>query len=557
MADISNPLIVQSDQTIFLEVHHENYEEIRDKLSFFAELVKSPEHIHTYRITPISLWNAASSGVKKEEIFEFLHQFAKYDIPSNVLTNIEQTLEKYGKVKLLKDEDKNKIQLKTENELITKELENNKDIAKLIEKKLDDITFLIDFLNRGLIKQKLIEIGYPVDDQVGFSTGEDYFFKVEKLTKEGKNFDFREYQKEAASTFYQNGHERGGHGVVVLPCGSGKTIVGLATMEKAQTSTLILTTNVASCHQWRREILDKTDIPEEDVGEFTGDRKIIKPVTIATYQIIIYREKNKGKFPYFSIFRERNWGLIIYDEVHLLPAPVFRITADIQSKRRLGLTATLIREDGKEKDVFSLIGPKRYDVPWKELEKKGFIAEAFCHEIRVPMEKEDRLNYVTSQSRAKFKIASSNENKIRVTRDLIKRHEDEQILVIGQYLSQLNDLSKAFDAPLISGKISNKEREKLYQLFREGKIKVLIVSKVANFAIDLPDASVAIQVSGTYGSRQEEAQRLGRILRPKEKASFFYSLITKDTAEEEFAHKRQLFLAEQGYKYNIEDWSFK
>ena len=555
MADSNNPLIVQSDQTLFLEVHHPNYPQIRDKLSLFAELIKSPEHIHSYKISPISLWNAASAGLSKDEIFDFLNESAKYEIPQNVYSNIENIIGKFGKVQLLKHEDAELLILTTENDLISAELDNNKDIKKILQEKTSETSYVIHLLNRGLIKQKLIEIGYPVEDQVGFSKGEPYSFDVLDKTKTGEDFAFRAYQREASEIFYQNGHERGGHGVVVLPCGSGKTMVGMAVMDKLQCSTLILTTNIAACHQWIRELGDKTTINPADIGEFTGERKVIKPTTVATYQIIIQREKQNGKFPYFSLFRERNWGLIIYDEVHLLPAPVFRITADIQSKRRLGLTATLIREDGKEKDVFSLIGPKRYDVPWKELEKKGFIAEAVCHEIRVSMKRDDRLKYVTSKNREKFRLASSNEEKMRVTEELLLRHEDDQVLVIGQYLNQLEMIAGRFGYPIITGRISNKEREKLYESFRKGDIKVLIVSKVANFAIDLPDASVAIQVSGTYGSRQEEAQRLGRILRPKEKMSYFYSIVTGDSCEEEFSHKRQLFLTEQGYKYLIEDWT--
>ncbi len=554
MADQNNPLIVQSDLTLFLEVHHDRYEEIRDKLSLFTELLKSPEHIHTYRITPISLWNAASSGLSKDDIFEILTRYAKFDIPQNVLANIENTIEKFGKVKLNKSDHEGKLCLTMSHPLIATEIENHKGLSKILMEKTDPKTFLIDLMDRGLIKQKLIDLGYPVEDRVGFSVGETFKLDLRDVGLDGKHFQLRPYQTEAAKIFYQNGDERGGHGVVVLPCGSGKTMVGMAVIEKVQCSTLILTTNVASCHQWIRELLDKTSIQEHEIGEFTSERKDIRPVTVATYQIVIHRRKNNSQYPYFSVFNERNWGLIIYDEVHLLPAPVFRITADIQSKRRLGLTATLIREDGKEREVFSLIGPKRYDVPWKELEKKGFIAEALCHEIRVPMTKDDRMSYITSQNRSKFRIASTNINKIDVIKHLIEHHISDQILIIGQYLDQLDIIAKHFGFPLITGKMNNKEREKLYQSFRLGEMSVLVVSKVANFAIDLPDASVAIQISGTYGSRQEEAQRLGRILRPKEKTSFFYSLITKDSNEEEFAHKRQLFLAEQGYKYFIEDW---
>ncbi len=554
MADPSNPLIVQSDQTIFLEVHHPRYQEIRDKLSFFAELVKSPEHIHSYRITPLSIWNAASSGVLYDDIKDFLCVNTKYDISPNVYSNIEQYFQRYGKLKLLKTEDENVLFLTSDDQLLLEEIQGYKEISKLILRTDSKKNMYIHLLQRGNIKQKLIDIGYPVDDQVGFSEGEPFYFSLREQLISGDKFTLRPYQIEASNTFYQNGHERGGYGVIVLPCGSGKTVVGISVMEKVQCSTLILTTNIAACHQWIRELTEKTSISKDDIGEFTGERKEIKSITVATYQIIIRKSRKSNDFPYFYLFREKNWGLIIYDEVHLLPAPVFRITADIQSKRRLGLTATLIREDNKERNVFSLIGPKRYDVPWKELEKKGFIAEALCHEIRIPLRDDDRLKYVTSQTRSKFNIASTNINKISIIRELLFKHQNDQVLIIGQYIHQLELIAQEFKLPIITGKINNKDRERLYDSFREGDINVLVVSKVANFAIDLPDASVAIQISGTFGSRQEEAQRLGRILRPKNKSSFFYSLISKDTNEEEFAHKRQLFLTEQGYKYFIEDW---
>ncbi len=554
MADINNPLIVQGDDTIFLEVHNPIYEEVRDRLSLFAELIKSPEHIHTYRLTAISLWNAASSGVSKDEIFKYLDLYAKYKIPANVFSNIESTLNKFGKARLRKSNKENFLHLLINDPFVVTEIEHHKVISKLLVSKQGSDGFLIDYINRGLIKHKFIELGYPIDDEVGFANGDDFNIELREQTVNGEAFSLRSYQKEAADIFYQDGRNKGGHGVVVLPCGSGKTIVGMGVMGKIQTSTLILTTNIVACHQWIRELIDKTSITENDIGEFTGERKEIKPITVATYQILIYRNRKTKAYPYFSLFTEQNWGLIIYDEVHLLPAPVFRITAGIQSKRRLGLTATLIREDGREREVFSLIGPKRYDVPWKELEKKGYIAEALCHEIRVPMTRDLKIEYMTAEKRAKFKIASSNNNKILVTEEILSRHTEDQVLVIGQYLSQLDTIVEKFNFPLITGKTKNTDRDALYQDFREGKINVLVVSKVANFAVDLPDASVVIQISGTFGSRQEEAQRLGRILRPKKKTSYFYTLITKDSLEEEYAHKRQLFLTEQGYKYYIEEW---
>ncbi len=554
MNNLKNPLIIQSDQTIFLEVHHPDYELTRDKLSSFAELIKSPEHIHTYSISQISLWNASSAGITKEDIYDFLKKKSKYEIPDNVFYFIDKTLSKFGKAELYKSDDENYLYLKISDPDIIEELKHHNNIWKLFVKQKDFNTFLLNYINRGTIKQLFIDIGYPINDYVGFSEGEAFPIELRKNTLMGIPFELREYQKEASNIFYSNNSKLGGHGVVVLPCGSGKTMVGMSIMEKIQMSTLILTANVAACHQWINELIDKSYVDSKDIGEFSGEKKEIKPITVATYQIVIYRKRKGDDYPHFSLFRKKNWGLIIYDEVHLLPAPVFRATAEIQSKRRLGLTATLIREDGKEKDVFSLIGPKRYDAPWKELENKGYISEAVCYEIRILMKRNLRLEYMSSGKRAKFRLASSNEEKLNVVASLLERHTDDQVLIIGQYIDQLNITSKRFSFPIITGKTNNSDRDNLYQAFRSGHINVLVVSKVANFAIDLPDASVVIQLSGTYGSRQEEAQRLGRILRPKRKTSYFYTIISKNSSEEEFAHKRQLFLTEQGYKYIIEDW---
>ncbi len=414
--------------------------------------------------------------------------------------------------------------------------------------------FLVSLYDRGTLKQELTRIGYPVKDEAPLTEGDRLELTLREQTGDGHPFVVRDYQREAAGAFYGDGRPGTGFGTVVMPCGAGKTIVGMKVMEMARTQTLILTTNVAATHQWIDELIDKTWLTTDEVGEYSGGRKDIKPVTVATYQILVWRPDRDQDFPHFALFRARNWGLIIYDEVHLLPAPVFRVTAEIQALRRLGLTATLVREDGRESDVFSLVGPKRYDVPWKELEQKGWIAEAICYEIRVELPGDDKIPYATADKRGKFRIASENARKIEITRELIENHREDSVMVIGQYLDQLKKIAKDLDAPIITGKTPNAKREEIYAAFRSGELRIIVVSKVANFAIDLPDASVAIQVSGTFGSRQEEAQRLGRILRPKERNSFFYTLVSRFTTEEQFAGNRQKFLTEQGYKYHIEIW---
>ena len=548
-----NPLIIQSDRTILLEVANDHFREARNALARFAELEKSPEHIHTYRLSPLSLWNAASLGLTAEQVIGDLEKYSKYDIPQNIRYEVEEQIGRYGTLKLKKHGDM--LRLESTEKLIVTEIWNNDQLRPYLDELLDDFTILIDPINRGFIKQQLIKSGFPVEDLAGYTPGKPFPLALRKRTLSGAGFDLRAYQKEAVETFHAGGSERGGSGVVVLPCGSGKTMIGLGVMEACATMTLVLTTNITALRQWRQELIDKTDIAPEDIGEYSGEVKEIKPVTIATYNILTYRKHKTGPFPHFDLFNKENWGLVIYDEVHLLPAPVFRYTADIQAKRRLGLTATLIREDGRETDVFSLIGPKKYDVPWKDLERQGWIASATCTEIRTHLPQDIRIEYATKGTRKKYRIASENPAKIEVVERLLAMHRDDLVLVIGQYLNQLETIAKEFNVPIITGKVSNEDRDHLYRAFRKGEIKLLVVSKVANFAVDLPDANVAIQVSGTFGSRQEEAQRLGRILRPKSNGSSacFYSIVTSDTQDQEFAAKRQLFLTEQGYSYHITD----
>ena len=555
-----NPLIVQSDRTVLLEVDSPLYEGARDALAAFAELEKSPEHIHTYRITPLSLWNAAAAGMEVGEILAALDEYTKYDVPQNITAEITDYVSRYGRVKLMKGADlkpgradDNDLVLHTEDPVLMAEITHNESVKNLLGKPIDSQTISVPYQVRGHIKQALIKIGFPVEDLAGYVSGSHLEISHRPVTLSGSPFDLRDYQRDAADVFHLGGDVRGGSGVIVLPCGAGKTIVGLGILFETQCHTLILSTNTIAVRQWINEFLDKTTIAPEDIGEYTGDRKEIRPITVTTYQILTYRKRKSEDFVHLGLFSEMDWGLIIYDEVHLLPAPVFRMTAEIQGKRRLGLTATLVREDGREDDVFSLIGPKKYDVPWRELEAQGWIATAECTEIRVDLPEHLRMNYAVASARQKFRIASENPDKFPIVCELIKRHEGDQILVIGQYIEQLKGIATSLNAPLIMGQTPNLERGKLYEQFRQGEIKLLVVSKVANFAIDLPDANVAIQISGTFGSRQEEAQRLGRILRPKTDGSLahFYSIVTRDSRDQEFAINRQLFLTEQGYRYTI------
>jgi len=545
------PLIVQSDRTILLTVDSPLYAAARDALASFAELQKCPEHIHTYRLTPLSLWNAAAAGHSAEEVVAALERLARYEVPQNIIAEVRDYMSRYGRLKLVKRGER--LVLTSDRPDLIAEVWHNKSVRPKLVRLVDPGSVEVVPVLRGHVKQALIKIGWPVEDLAGYVAGERLGLALRRTTSEGVPFAPRDYQTEAAEVFYAGGSERGGSGVICLPCGAGKTIVGMCAMARLQAHTLILCTNVTAVRQWIRELVDRTTLTEEDIGEYTGDAKELRPVTVATYQILTWRKKKGGPFPHFEIFNAGNWGLIIYDEVHLLPAPVFRVTAEIQARRRLGLTATLIREDGREDDVFSLIGPKKYDVPWKVLEKQGWIATAACTEVRVEMPERLRLEYALAPPRAQIRTAAENPDKLGVVRRLVERHRDARVLIIGQYLAQLDTIREMLGAPIITGKTSNKERERLYEAFRAGDIPLLIVSKVGNFAVDLPDANVAIQVSGTFGSRQEEAQRLGRILRPKTDGAVarFYAVVTRDTRDQDFATNRQLFLAEQGYSYEI------
>ena len=548
-----NPLIIQSDKTVLLEVDNDRYTDARDALARFAELEKSPEHIHTYRITPLSLWNAAAAGMSSEDIIASLHEYSKYDVPSNVTTDIADYVSRYGRLKLVRSPDERSLLLISDDAFLIAEVAHHKTLKTFVVAKLDEHTIQVDPAQRGSIKLELIRFGFPAEDLAGYVQGSYLAIGLRERTLSGERFVLRNYQQEAADIFHAGGQDHGGSGVIVLPCGAGKTMVGMAAMVQAQRATLILTPSTVAARQWKAELLDKTDLREEDIGEYTGQTKEIRPVTMATYQILTYRKRKGAPFPHFALFNERDWGLIIYDEVHLLPAPVFRITAEIQARRRLGLTATLVREDGQEEDVFALIGPKKYDVPWKDLERQGWIATAECHEVRIPLPEEQRMVYALADSREKISVAANNPDKLPVLRVLLDKHREDSVLVIGTYLKQLREFARAIDAPLITGKTAIRQREKLFAQLRSGEISVLVISKVGNFSIDLPDVTIAIQVSGTFGSRQEEAQRLGRILRPKRHGllAHFYTLVSRDTREQEFAAKRQLFLTEQGYRYEI------
>jgi DNA excision repair protein ERCC-3 len=616
--DSANPLIVQSDRTLLLDVHAPGAEDARAAIMPFAELEKSPEHIHTYRITPLSLWNAAGAGFAPSDIVTALNTYTRYPVPAGILEGFSDTMSRYGKIRLLSEAQladtysavfhtigaassvpakpdaaihtigaasdipagpeaatesiAEELLLVCEEKAVLEEIGAAKPLEKYLQR--TSLGFRLRLIDRGSVKRELIKLGWPVKDEAPFVKGEDLAIDLRSIGTSGRPFAPRDYQVEAAHSVFGNGGPGTGYGVVVLPCGSGKTVVGMTFMTLLKTNTLVLTTNVAAVHQWIEELLDKTTLRPDEIAEYTGDSKSVAPVTIATYQIITWRPDKAADFPHFKLFRERPWGLIIYDEVHLLPAPVFRVTAELQAVRRLGLTATLIREDGAEDAVFSLVGPKRYDVPWKDLEDKGWIAEAFCTEIRLDLPEEKKIPYAVAASREKYRIASENPRKEEAVKQLIENHPEDQILVIGQYISQLESLAHILKAPLITGKTPNPERERIYNAFKKGEVRVIVVSKVANFAIDLPDASMAVQVSGSFGSRQEEAQRLGRILRPKGieskeaesiiephdslikgRNSWFFTLVSRYTVEEDFAANRQKFLAEQGYKYSIQHWA--
>ena len=569
-----DPLIVQSDRSLMLHTvrvlvdaggrpikdaqgrpqteEHPRFAEARDLLALFAELEKSPDYLHTYRITPISIWNAAAIGLSAERIAQILDDLSCVPVPRNVLQEVRDWIGRYGLLRIERVEGQDeRFELVTSDPSALQDVLGHEAIRKLVVRENGRV-FLTP-MSRGTIKQALIKIGYPVDDRGGYLVGDKLAIELRKDSRTGRPFGLRAYQSNAAKAFHAGGSVAGGNGVIVLPCGAGKTVVALGVMSLVGEKTLVLTTNTVAVRQWREELLDKTSLRPDQVGEYTGDEKSVCPVTISTYQMLTWRRSKSGEFEHFKLFSRENWGLVVYDEVHLLPAPVFRVTADLQARRRLGLTATLVREDGKEDEGFCLIGPKRYDVPWKVLEGQGFIAPATCVEVRVPLEPSLRSLYASSDARGKFRVASENPAKLPVVDRLIERHAGAHILVIGQYLDQLHALQRHLNAPLITGKTPTSEREKLYAAFKTGAIPLLIVSKVGNFAIDLPDANVAIQISGTFGSRQEEAQRLGRVLRPKSDGSgaVFYSVVTLGSRDQDFAQKRQLFLTEQGYAYEI------
>jgi len=559
-ANPSSPLIVQGDRTVFLEVSHPSFEEVRGRLGAFAELEKSPEHVHVYRITPLSLWNAASAGLSAETILQFLDARSRYPVPQSLRKDILEFMGRYGRLSLRTED--GRLELFSEDPDALRDVVSMKHLRDYLEESEPRASGSGHAVRvkpglRGQLKVALIKIGYPVDDVAGYRQGAPLAVSLAGALQDGRTFSLRPYQRDAVDAFHAGGGTRGGSGVVVLPCGAGKTIVGIGILEKVRSQALILTSNVTALRQWKRELLEKTNLEEDAIGEYSGEEKEIRPITLTTYQMLTYRRSRTGELVHFEIFRARDWGLIIYDEVHLLPAPVFRLTAEIQATRRLGLTATLVREDGREDEVFSLIGPRKYDMPWRSLEAEGWIASAECVEVRVDMTPDLASAYATTDRRGKFRLASENPEKLEVVRAVAAQHASDSVLIIGQYIDQLKALRRELGAPLITGQTPQVERDRLFASFREGTIPVLIVSKVGNFAVDLPDANVAIQVSGTFGSRQEEAQRLGRILRPKKDGApaVFYSIVTRGSRDQEFAEKRQLFLAEQGYHYTIEDAS--
>lgn len=544
-------LIVQSDSSVLLELNAQRADEARAALAPFAELVKSPEHVHTYRLTPLSIWNARAAGLGADEMVARLREHARYTVPPSVEQEILELAGRYGCVVITRDG--NALRCSCQDEITAERLRRDREAGQYLTEQTSPIDFRIVPAARGVLKLALVAAGYPAEDFAGYLPGEPLDLTLRANTVSGKPFEVRDYQREAAESFYLAGSKRGGSGVIVLPCGAGKTVVGLAAMDMVKQTTLVLTTSLTSVKQWRRELLDKTSLRPEDVAEYTGERKDTGPVTLTTYQILIWRADREAEFPHLELFRARAWGLIIYDEVHLLPAPIFRATADLQARRRLGLTATLVREDGRENDVFALIGPKRFDVPWKDLERQAWIAAATCIELRVPMSAEQRMEYALTERRGQFRVAAENPAKMVHLRELLERYPNGRILVIGEYIDQVETIAKEIGAPLVMGKTPGLERERIYESFRRGELRCLVLSKVGNFAVDLPDADVLIQVSGAFGSRQEEAQRLGRVLRPKNdgRAAHFFTLVSRDTREEEFAHHRKLFLTEQGYSYQV------
>lgn len=544
----NGPLIVQSDKSLLLEVDHEQATEARRAIAPFAELERAPEHIHTYRLTPLGLWNARAAGLDAETVVNVLINYSRYPVPHSILVDVAETMSRYGRLQLTTHPTYGLV-LTTTDKAVLAEVLKSKRTKGLVGERIDDSSVIVHRSERGNLKQALIKLGWPAEDLAGYVDGEKHPIEISPVDKaKDKPWTMRPYQMGAVENFWH-----GGSGVVVLPCGAGKTIVGAAAMAKSSTTTLILVTNSVSARQWRDELIRRTTLTEDEIGEYSGTCKEIRPVTIATYQVLTTRRK--GEYTHLELLDARDWGLIIYDEVHLLPAPIFRMTADMQARRRLGLTATLVREDGREDEVFSLIGPKRFDAPWKDIEAQGYIAPADCQEVRLTLSDADRMTYAIAEPEDKYRLAACAPGKVRVVLDLVKKHEGEPTLVIGQYLDQLDELAKALGAEVITGQTPVKERQRLYEAFRTGEVTKLVVSKVANFSIDLPEASVAIQVSGSFGSRQEEAQRLGRVMRPKQdgRTAHFYTVVTRDTVDQEFAAHRQRFLAEQGYAYSIID----
>jgi DNA excision repair protein ERCC-3 len=536
------PLIVQSDKTLLLEVDHPAAEDCRHAIAPFAELERAPEHVHTFRVTPLGLWNARAAGHDAEQVVDTLLRYSRYPVPHALLVDIAETMARYGRLQLA-NSPVHGLVLRSFDRAVLEEVLRARKIRPMLGDRIDDDTVAVHPSQRGFLKQALLKLGWPAEDLAGYVDGEAHPIDLDE-----SDWTLRPYQKQAAESFVA-----GGSGVVVLPCGAGKTLVGAAAMALTKATTLILVTNTVAARQWKSELLRRTSLTEDEIGEYSGERKEIRPVTIATYQVMTTRRK--GVFTHLELFDARDWGLIVYDEVHLLPAPVFRFTADIQSRRRLGLTATLVREDGREGDVFSLIGPKRYDVPWKDIEAQGYIAPAECVEVRVTLTDAERLEYATSEPEERYRVGATTRTKTRVVERLVERHAGERTLVIGQYIDQLDELGADIGCPVIKGETRTSERERLYEAFRQGEVTTLVVSKVANFSVDLPEATIAIQVSGTFGSRQEEAQRLGRILRPKSdgRPARFYSVVARDTIDQEYAAHRQRFLAEQGYAYHIVD----
>jgi DNA excision repair protein ERCC-3 len=536
------PLIVQSDKTLLLEVDHPQARDCRAAIAPFAELERSPEHVHTYRVTPLALWNARAAGHDAEQVVDALVRYSRYPVPHALLVDVADTMDRYGRL-TLQSNPVHGLVLTTTDRAVLEEVVRSKRVAPMLGQRIDDDTVVVHPSERGRLKQALLKVGWPAEDLAGYVDGQAHPIDLKQ-----DGWHLRDYQQEAVEGFWA-----GGSGVVVLPCGAGKTLVGAAAMAEAKATTLILVTNTVAGRQWKRELMARTSLTEDEIGEYSGERKEIRPVTIATYQVMTTRRK--GEYRHLDLFDAQDWGLIVYDEVHLLPAPIFRLTADLQSRRRLGLTATLVREDGREDDVFSLIGPKRYDAPWKDIESQGYIAPAECIEVRVSLDDEERMTYAVAEPEERYRIAATASSKLPVIRRVLERHPQEQKLVIGAYLDQLEELGAALDAPVIQGSTTNRERERLFDQFRSGELTTLVVSKVANFSIDLPEAAVAVQVSGTFGSRQEEAQRLGRVLRPKAdgRQAHFYTVVSRDTLDSEYAAHRQRFLAEQGYAYTIVD----